>query len=42
MKSFGAEPVPQVPPDDKSLAILRAIKFYEDKKLAKMLIFANF
>ena len=42
MKSFGAEPVPQVPSDDKSLAIMRPIKFYEDQKLAILLIFANF
>ena len=42
MKSFGAEPVPQVPSDDKSLAILRQIKFYKDKKLAILLIFVNF
>ena len=42
MKLFGAEPVPQVPSDDKSLAIMRPIKFYEDQKLAILLIFANF
>ena len=42
MKSFGAEPVPQVPSDDKSLAILRPMKFYGDQKLAILLIFANF
>ena len=42
MKSFGAEPVPQVPSDDKSLAILKVIKFYEDRKLAILLIFSTF
>ena len=42
MKSFRAEPVPQVPSDDKPLAILRPIEFYEDEKLAILLIFANY